>query len=244
MTPRSLAARAFLTEHPTATPFQPALPAEMAAVPAEEPPAPDLASEHFFEVDFGNSTDWVQIQITAVDESIGRDGSIQISFIPGPTCNFGDSHACVNIHPNAGQNLIFLTIHSGVGGEGQAFRHAIEGTGINRAGYSLERVNENLQGLTGAAVAIQQGGQKSEGYSLAGVSRIHPSHVQDYLNMPVEQAYQYALQLDPALADSIDPQRPVLVFETCGWRMPGESWYPGITATTGSIYVAVIQNLP
>ena len=43
---------------------------------------------------------------------------------------------------------------------------------------------------------------------------------------------------------AIDPTRPMLVFETCGWKMAEERWYPGTSATTGSIYVGVIQNLP
>ena len=32
-----------------------------------------------------------------------------------------------------------------------------------------------------------------------------------------------------------------LVFEICGWQLPGEAWYPGVTPSTGSIYLGFIR---
>ena len=209
-----------------------------------EPPGFFQASYNFFDIDFANRNEWVRIQIDPGDAQVNRGKPIQLSFIPGNTCNFGDSRVCVNIHNNGTHNMVFLTVHSGVGGEAQAFRHAIEGTGINRAGYAVTKVQDNLNALAGTDVAISQGNQQFNGFSLVGVTRIHPSYVHDYLGMSIDQALAFATQLDPALMAAIDPSRPVLVFETCGWKMPGEPWYPGISATTGSIYVGVIQNLP
>ena len=37
---------------------------------------------------------------------------------------------------------------------------------------------------------------------------------------------------------------PLLVFETCGWKVTGEAWARGTTSTTASIYLGVIQKKP
>jgi len=198
----------------------------------------------YFGIDFSNQSARVSLHISPPDKKINRGKTIKLSFLPGNTCYFGDQKACVSAHNNGLNNTVFLTIHSGVGGEGQEFRHALEGTGLNRAGYSLNKVQKNMAALADAQVAIVQNGKPTSGFTLVGVTRVPPQHVQQYLDLPVQEALIFAAQLDASLMTAIDPTRPMLVFETCGWKMSEEGWYPGISATTGSIYVGVIQNLP
>jgi len=220
--------------------------------PTAEIPAPGEAvaaaffepSYQYFGIDFSNRQSRVNLHITPPDKKVNRGKTIKVSFLPGNSCYFGDKKACTSAHHNGLNNMVFLTIHSGVGGEGQDLRHALEGTGLNRAGYSLEKVQKNMAGLAAAEVAIIQNGQKVDGFTLVGVTRIPAKHVKQYLGLHIQDALLFATQLDAKLMTAIDPTRPMLVFETCGWKMSGERWYPGTSATTGSIYVGVIQNLP
>ncbi len=197
-------------------------------------------------LDFSSRGGKIEILIDPPGPLVNRGKPIKISFKPGDTCVFGDHQACVTTFEVTGSqyNHYFLSIHSGVGGEGQAFRHALEGTGINRAGYGLEKVAQHIKALRGAQVTIAQEGDELGGFFLAGLIRIPPAYLEAFLKQPVTQAVQFATNLDPSWADMIDPERPMLIFETCGWKMPSEPWYPGVTSTTGSIYLAVIQPLP
>ncbi len=186
----------------------------------------------------------MSLVIDPPSKQVNRGKPITLSFVPANSCPFGNQTACVVAHANGVNNMIFLTIHSGVGGQAQDFRDAVEGTGINRAGYSLAKVQKNMDALAGAEVAILQGKRQISGLTLVGMTRVPPQYVQAYLSMPVQEALDFATRLDAKLMAAIDPTRPMLVFETCGWKMPGEPWYPGISSTTGSIYLGVIQNLP
>jgi hypothetical protein len=168
---------------------------------------------------------------------------VELSFIPGKTCNFGDHHACVSEFFDGGRNLVFLTVHSGVGGEAQDFRHAVEGTGINRAGYSLKKVQAKLDSLSGAQVAILQDGDQVSSFTLVGVARIPPDYIQAYLKAPIHDALALAVKLNPDLKETLHPSLPIVAFETCGWKMFGEPWLPGVTSTTGSIYLGIIQPI-
>jgi hypothetical protein len=197
-------------------------------------------------IDFSTNGGQIDLQIDPPNPVVNHGKPIELSFLPDNTCVFGDHQACVTpIEAARDQyNHYFLSIHSGVGGEGQSFRHALEGTGINRAGYSLDKVNQHIKALQGAQVTIRQDGDEVGGFFLAGLIRIPPAYLEIYLKQPVTQAVQFATSLDPAWTQAIDFHRPMLIFETCGWKMPAESWYPGVTSTTGSIYLAVIQPLP
>jgi hypothetical protein len=100
-------------------------------------------------------------------------------------------------------------------------------------------VRDNLKALDGAEVVIVQGKRRYEGYTLAVTARIPPSLVRPYFEAPIQEALLFASTIDGRLAqDSL----PLLVFETCGWRIPGEPWARGITSTTASIYLGVIEK--
>ncbi len=233
--PLQATATPFLPLHPTPTP-------ESTPVPAATP-APALTLR-FYDIDFASSAGQVRIEIFPRDESVNHGRPLVIAFLPGKTCIFGDGHACIGAYrASAGGEVTFATIHSGVGGEGQAYRNAVEGTGFDTAGFTLERVQANLNALHGADVTIQQGDHVVKG-RLAAAVRVPANLIEEYFSLPLPEALSLATASLPSAADWADPDRPLLAFETCGWRMPGEAWAPGVSATTGSVYVGVIQKAP
>ncbi len=208
-------------------------------IPSEETPF------DFYGIDFSNHKKWVSLQIQPADTGINRGKPIFISFIPGQRCNFGDHHACINTFTTQKNGtVIFITVHSGVGGEAQVFRNALEGTGINRAAFPLQRVQANLKALLGAEVALAQGDKMLGGLKLVAVTRIPASSLATYFNTPLDQDLALAASIDPSLVDGIDPGQPQLIFETCGWKMAGEPWAAGVSSTTASIYLGVVQKAP
>jgi hypothetical protein len=235
----------------TPTPFLPIhnlSPTETIPAPtvrAEEPTATPQDPLDFYGIDFTNQKRWVSIQIQPPDGSVNRGKAIFISFIPGQRCIFGDRHGCIHTFTNHAMGAVtFITVHSGVGGEGQRFRNAVEGTGINRAAFPLKRVQANLEALLGADAAIAQGERVIGGLKLVALARIPATSLAAYFNTPLDQALDLAGTIDPPLVEGINPAQPQLVFETCGWKMPGEAWAPSVTSTTGSIYLGVIQKAP
>jgi len=192
-------------------------------------------------IDFQKGSERIIIEIMPQTRQVNSGKPIRISFLPGDHCLFGDKHACVFSYRTIGQaKVIFLTIHSGVGGEGQKLRHAIEGTGIDQAGLQLNRVLDNLQALEGATVSIQQGQQAVTGLSIYGLTRIPPKKIHEYFRLPLEQVLDYAASFDETLIPPNLNDQPLIVLETCGWKMPGEPWAKDVTSTTGSIYLGVI----
>lgn len=235
---------------PTKTPFQPLpitpTPTQLLhptqIAPTETSPEVAGPTLNFYGIDFRNHKQKVRIQIIPPNKKVNGGKPIVLSFIPGRKCNFGDGRACVNSYLAGGESeTIFLTVHSGVGGEGQAYRHAVEGTAENQAGIALNQVRANLRALAGAEVIISQGNQVYSGFTLVVTSRIPARKLQKYFHKPIESALAYAASLEPALESLVEPGQPQLVFETCGWQMPGEAWAPGVSSTTFSVYLGVIQ---
>jgi hypothetical protein len=218
------------------------------------PDIPEVASRaeadepldfRFAGIDFNPGSARITLQITPLDKKVNQGEVITISFLPGNRCFFGDGQACVNSYrAENGQPVIYLTIHSGVGGQGQAYRHALEGTGLNQASYALDSVRKNLKSLQGARVTIQQGDHTRSGLVLAGTGRVPGEGMLDYFSLPIEHGLAAAAAFQPGLDAYILPAQPLLVFETCGWRMPEEGRAPGISATSASVYVGVIQAAP
>jgi hypothetical protein len=233
----------------TPTPFQPIanpVAPDRSQSPTAQPTAnipPQETPFVFYGIDFSNHKKWVSLQIQPDATSINLGKPIMISFIPGQRCNFGDHHACVNTFTTQENGtVIFITVHSGVGGEGQRFRNALEGTGINRAAFPLQRVQANLKALLGAGVALAQGANVVGGLKLVAVARIPASSLATYFDTPLDQALALAASTNPGLLEGVDPGQPQLIFETCGWKMPGEPWAAGVSSTTGSIYLGVVQK--
>jgi hypothetical protein len=200
-----------------------------------------IQSFTYEEIEFQAGSSRIILEITPPTRQVNGGKPIRVSFLPGDQCKFGDKHACVfSYRTNNQANVIFITIHSGVGGEGQKLRHAIEGTGINQAGLKLSRVLDNLEALEGASVSLIQGEIAVDGLMIYGLSRIPPKKIHEYFSLPVDQAIDYAASFDETLLPAKLTGQPLIVLETCGWKMPGESWAKDVTATTGSIYLGVI----
>ena len=228
----------FLTG-PTATPFQPRHPTPVYSPQSAE--ASQLSFD-FQGVDFSPQAGWRKIIIDPSSQQVNQGKPIELAFMPAETCNFGDQQACVSAHTVEGMgNLIFLTVHSGYGGEGQPFRHAMEGTGINKAAFSLAQVQENLKALQHAQVSLAVDDNESGGFEVRGVIRIPAAQLGTYFSLPIVDALKMAGSLNPDIWAAIDPHMPLLVMETCGWKMSSEPGSESVSDTTGSVYVVLIQ---
>jgi hypothetical protein len=220
--------------------------------PVEATPAPTIenvpATESetgFSGIDFSQRDKWIRIYIYPPEKRLNRGKPIVIAFLPGKNCRFGDDRGCVTSFQDAGQGKVtFLTVHSGIGGEGQAFRRAMEGTGLIGAAYNLKKIQANLNAWEGARVVITHGKKRYEGFTLTTLSRVPARHVNSYLGATIPQALEFATHLDADLSRPIASGEPLLVFETCGWRVPGERRAGKVPVSSASIYLGVIQKTP
>lgn len=231
----------FLPHRATATSFQPRPPTQ----PALTPTPPTQPPEGFYGLNLADPGHRVRILIFPPDRQVNGGKPVRISFIPGRSCTYGDNRGCVNtFQTESGVPATFITVHSGVGGEGQAFRYALEGSGINSAGLPLREVRANLKALEGAEVVILQGKRRYAGFILAVITRVPPRLVQPYFKAPVWNALGVASSVDPGLKEWVNGDLPYLAFETCGWRMPGEPWSESVPNTAASVYLGVILKAP
>ena len=226
--------------HPSPTPTQPPPPS-----PEQSANASAETSANFYGIDFNNHTDWVRIKIIPSNKRVNGGKPIVISFIPGQNCDFGNHQACVNT-TKSGDNgeTIYLTIHSGVGGEAQAYRHALEGTGYNQAAYPVKDILKNVKALAGAEVIIYQGDTVISGLTLSASARIPSKFTRAYFDLPFPDALGLAAEVNSSLDPFVLPDQPQIIFETCGWRAPGEKWVSGLKNTAASVYLGVIQKTP
>jgi hypothetical protein len=88
---------------------------------------------------------------------------------------------------------------------------------------------------------ITQGEKVIAGMELVGTGRVPATGLQQYLDAPLQDAMRMASSSNPSLAGYVNPDAPQIVFETCGCKMPSEPWATGVSSTTASIYVGVIQ---
>ncbi len=224
---------------PTPTPFR-AQPPTSTPLPTTTPtPSPTPQRPHFAVRLVDGLGRPAQIRILPPAD-VGGGREIELSFAPASDCPFGNGTACISRH-RSGQ-VILLTVHSGLTGQAEAFRRAVEGTGLDSAIFSLERIGANLTALQGAPVTLQVGADSLDGLELAAVARIPPARLEDYFNLPFDDALALAAQSDPAVAAALASGENLLVFEACGWVVPGEGWAPGVTSTTGSIYLGFIRD--
>jgi hypothetical protein len=193
-------------------------------------------------INFQDPFQRIRIRITPPDRRVNRGKPILISFYPAQTCLFGDQRGCVTEYQNSsGIQNVLVSVHSGVGGEGQAFRHALEGTTYTGAKLSLKQIRANLAHLAGAAVTIEQGDRLVSGLTLLVVQRIPPAGAGAYFDAPIQSALAQGAGFNPALNNYLDTGRPLLIFETCGWQVPGEALKKGANSTSASVYFGVIR---
>ena len=184
----------------------------------------------------------VSIRLKPDSHRINGGKAIQIVFQPGSECQFGDGNACANTYRDRlGAEITFLTVHSGIGGEAQHLRNAIEGTGFDQAALSLNQVHKNLQALVGSDVTFKQGDIEKSSLEVVAAVRLPARLLRDYIQLPVNEALSFAAQFDPDLSTIIDSGQSIIIVETCGWRMPGEPNPDGLSDTSASIYLFVIK---
>lgn len=234
----------------TSTPYQPLSPTntllapEVVTSPVTSTPNP-VPSHDFYSIDFHPGAAGIKLLLYPPTDQVNHNQSIAITVSPSRNCPYEGGRACVRAFRTAGGgNVIFVSVHSGVDGEAEAYRRAIEGLGVNQAGFSLKKIRNNMASLTGAAVQIKQGERLVGGLQLAAAGRVPPGLIQDYFHNPVEQALAIAATANPQLKDFVNPAGSILVFETCGWTVPGEAWAPGVTIVSSSVYIGVIQLAP
>lgn len=194
-------------------------------------------------IDFLDESQRVTIRIQTKERGVNGGRPIRISFLPGQKCVYRDKHACINrFETPDGLKVTLITAHSGVGGEAEAFRYAVEGIGPNGAGLSLKQTKANLTALLGASVSITQGKDSLDGFTLVGTARVPASLLKEYFGLPLPEALALASARDPNFRALLDPSRPLIVVETCGWTMSGETLPKGMKITSASIYLAVFQK--
>lgn len=194
----------------------------------------------FFEaVNFLPGAAQISLRIFQKGEIFSSDQPVAISFLPGDRCVFGDGRACIyEFETASGARVVFASIHSGLDAEAEAFRDLVEGTGSYQALYNEEKIRLRLQALAGAKIKVAQGESQIEGLSLSTVVRIPPEHMADYMQTPVEELLDFAVEINALNSDLLS--QDLLVFETCGWRLPGEMPVPGVPDTSTSVYLGVI----
>lgn len=200
------------------------------------------SSLQFLGIDFSDQESTITIDINPNGNISDFNRPIHLEFKPGNPCRFIDDRACVYSYLTpSNKNVIFITLHSGLGGDGQPLRHALEGTGFNRASYSINKVMSNLNKIVEAQVKIQQGNKNVNPLVVTNAVRIHARYLQEYFSTPIQDLAKFANSIDSGLNSDILLDRPTIIIETCGWRMRGEEWSEGITQSTGSIYLLIIQ---
>lgn len=238
----------------TSTPFQPLTPTRALSTPVDTilpptettvPPTPTPPYD-FYGINFHPGAEAIKLGIKPGTALLNRNQPIVLTINPGRNCPYEeDGRACVRSFSTAGGGeVIFVSVHSGIAGGAEPFRRAVEGFGIDQAGYSLKQIRSNLTALTGAPVQLRQAERLVDGLQLAVVGRVPSRLVQMYFQNPVEQALSIAAGVAPELETFVNTSSPILVFETCGWTVPGEAWAPGVTSFSSSVYIAVIQLAP
>lgn len=191
-------------------------------------------------IDFSPHGASISMIIEPNHSMIELDERVEISFLPGDRCTYGDGRACVYTFYLSDQNKVtFASVHSGMGGEGEPFRDMIEGTGLNQGLFTANQVSNNTQSISGSKVSIQQGNSTITGLTLTTIARIPPAHLETYLSLPVEQTLAFVMEL--GLLDSENLNGDVFVLETCGWQLPGEENNVNYPNTTQSIYLGIIH---
>lgn len=224
----------------TQTPFRP-----VAATPTTTPtPLPTLtplpSTYERFGIDFADSAQAIKTGLFPAGTAINGGQPIQFSFRPGWPCEWINRRGCTSLHYEG--RVVLATIHSGVAGDGQPLRHALEGTWLNAAALSLRQVQENLAALQGAEVSIEQAGKNTTGMHVLAAVRLPATQVEEYFSLPVNEGLEFAAQSSSEMANALASGKPLLVIETCGWHHPEEPFAPGTSGTSASVYLVVIGD--
>lgn len=235
----------FQPQGPTLTAFRPpaaTLTAAPPAVASAAPPEPTPAPGAEFAALFMQGADRPAALRIAPPAAVNGGRELAMHFTPAGSCPYGSGLACLSRH--LGGRVTLLTIHSGLGGEGEVFRAAVEGSGLNLAFFSLPQIQRSLAALSGAPAALRVGEQARDDLTLARVVRVPPRRLAAYFSRPFDEALAAAAEDDPAVAELLAQGGDLLLFEICGWQLPGEAWAEGVTPSTGSVYLGFIAIRP
>jgi len=229
---------AAITPNSTFTPV-PEVPLHPLEAPVSHAPAEGVIP-FWHDFDFFEGADPMEIHLVDPGKLILDGKPVKLRFTPGSDCVFGSGRACVSLHSDG--RYVLLTIHSGISGEGQQLRHALEGTGIDTAGLSTAEIEANLDALQGVIASLHQGITNLDYLSVLAAVRIPPDRIDEYYELPFSMALDWAAAEDEGLRQLIERAEPVIFIETCGWPVigdvPADEGYQG----TGSIYLIAIGS--
>jgi hypothetical protein len=215
------------------------------AFAGQSPSQADDSPYSWYGFNFEPGSERIMVRIYPVDKQVNKGKPIVVRFWPGEKCRFGDKNGCVVAYqPDDLNAVVFVSLHSGITGQGQRLRNVLEGTGLNRAKYKMDQVTANLQALSGAEVTITQGEYEVGNFRLMVAARLPGSVIGEYFSVPAQEALAMAAGVDPGLEPYVVPEQPQFVIETCGWKMAGEERDSEATDTSASIYLVVIQLAP
>ena len=198
------------------------------------------ALDKFHLIDTSPDGGQIIIQITTTENLVHSESMVEIAFLPGEQCNFGDGKACVyGFSIDNNNKAIISSVHSGMNGEGEMFRNLVEGTGINQALYTTDQVTKNIQSLIGSQVIIKQGDMEITELALAAIVRIPPNEIETYLALPIEQTLAFAIEITGMSEELLS--QDLFIIETCGWRLPDEDQNLNSPHTMSSIYLGIIH---
>lgn len=222
----------------TQTPFQPVAPTQTPTPTPLPTPTPFPSTYTRFGIAFTDTSQTIQVVLSPLQGPVNEGRPIRVPIRPGWPCEWADHRSCISLHYQG--QVVLATIHSGVAGEGEALRNALEGTWLNAAALSLPRIQENLDSLQGADVDLEQGDSSSGTAHVLAAVRLPADQAADYFSLPVNEGLELAAQRSPEMAAALASEKPILIIETCGWSHPSEPLVPGTSPTSASVYLVVI----
>lgn len=227
----------------TQTPFRPIGPTATntsTPYPTQTPTPPPPPTYIRFGINFQDTSQKIKTELLSSSKDFNGGRSIRINFQPGWPCEWINHRGCTSLHYQG--QVVLVTIHSGIGGDGQNLRHVLEGTWLNAAALSISQIQDNLGRLRDSSVVIRQGGITAEEMRVRAAVRVPASQVVDYFSLPIDDALNLVAQDNPDLADALASKTPLLIIETCGWRLASEGYPPGVTDTSASVYLIAIGD--
>jgi hypothetical protein len=190
-------------------------------------------------IDFSSGSPQVTLDLIPNDELGSTNQPVKVSFFPGEHCAFGEGIACTYVFPSSRDpKVVFVSVHSGIGGDADSLRDLVEGTNFNQGKYSSNEVQHRIEMLVGSKINLSQGEEAVQGLTLLSIIRVPPENINEYRQLPVEYTLDYAAGLTSLDQSFFD--QDLLVIETCGWRLPDDMEVEGWANTSYSVYLALI----
>jgi hypothetical protein len=191
-------------------------------------------------IDTSPTGEQITIQIHQKENNPRLGSKVEVSFLPGEQCLFGDGRACMYYFDDSNLNRVILaSVHSGIGGEGEVFRDLIEGTGLNLGLYTTEQVTNNIQSLIGSEIHINQGETIITGLVLHEIVRIPSAYIETYLSLPVDQTLILVEEITGVNLELVN--QDLFLLETCGWRLPNETHISNYPNSMQSVYLGIFR---